>query len=229
MPSALLIQSNGQLDEPLLDQLRLENYDVLQAASGKEGLAAVRAHKPDIVLVDLGLPDMPGTEVCRGIRAEPELAALPVMVLSERGDEIDRVVAFELGADDYVTRPFSTRELLLRIRALLRRSRGGSKNASTLRAGRLEVDLDAHRAKLDERELALTAIEFRLLATLCTHGQRVQSREALLDAVWGADSKASTRTVDAHVKRLREKLGPVRNYVETVRGAGYRFAALDRR
>jgi two-component system phosphate regulon response regulator PhoB len=149
-----------------------------------------------------------------------------VMVVTARNDEIDRVVGFELGADDYVTKPFSMRELMLRIRAVLRRREARSPEIDRVEFGALRIDRDAHRVWVDEGEVELTALEFKLLVTLYERRTRVLTRGALLDHVWGIDTKISTRTVDAHVKRLREKMGGARDYIETVRGVGYRFAGL---
>ena len=226
MPRVLAIEDGTDLLEVLVYNLTQEGYEVDAATTGEEGLRLARRHVPELVLLDVMLPDMPGTDVCRSIRADARLASVPVVFLTARDDEIDRVVGFELGADDYVTKPFSMRELMLRVRALLRRSQSAPGTPTTLRAGRLKIDTEAHRAWVDEEEIPLTALEFRLLVTLCERGGRVQSREMLLDNVWGRDSTASPRTVDAHIKRLREKLGPVRNYVETVRGSGYRLAEV---
>jgi two-component system phosphate regulon response regulator PhoB len=170
------------------------------------------------------LPDVSGTEICRAIKDDPSTRTTPVVMLTARAEEIDRVVGFEIGADDYVTKPFSVRELVLRIRAVLRRSETRVAEANLVDFGTLRIDRDAHRVWVDFEEVELTALEFKLLVTLYDRRNRVQSRGALLDHVWGIDTKISTRTVDAHVKRLREKIGSARDYIETVRGVGYRFA-----
>jgi two-component system phosphate regulon response regulator PhoB len=170
------------------------------------------------------LPDLAGTEICRAIKDDPGTRHMPIVMVTARGEEIDRVVGFELGADDYVTKPFSVRELLLRVRAILRRSENEQPTGASIEFGTLRIDRDAHRVWVDAAEIELTALEFKLLVTLYERRNRVQSRSALLDHVWGIDTKISTRTVDAHVKRLREKLGSARDYIETVRGVGYRFA-----
>jgi two-component system, OmpR family, phosphate regulon response regulator PhoB len=170
------------------------------------------------------LPDLPGTEICRRIKADPRTRHVPVVMLTAKGDEVDRVVGFELGADDYVTKPFSVRELVLRLRAVLRRA-GSGRGADLPRAqvGPIRVDVEAHRAFVDGEEMDLTPLEFRLLTTFMSRLGRVQSREQLLEDVWEMSPEVETRTVDTHVKRLREKLGAGRDLLETVRGIGYRM------
>jgi two-component system phosphate regulon response regulator PhoB len=178
---------------------------------------------PDLVLLDLMLPDVEGTEVCRRLRADPKTKGIPIMMLTAKGDEVDRVVGFEIGADDYVTKPFSVRELLLRVRAVLRRGTE-PRESGTIQVGVLTIDGEAHRVFVEGREVALTALEFRLLSMLAGRRGRVQTREVLLNEVWGLHLNVETRTVDTHVKRLREKLGAAGGLIQTVRGVGYRFA-----
>jgi two-component system phosphate regulon response regulator PhoB len=170
------------------------------------------------------LPDTPGTEVCRQLRRGEETRDVPVIMLTARGEEVDRVVGFEVGADDYVVKPFSMRELLGRVAAVLRRRTGAKPGeAGAVRFGVLSVDREAHRVHVAGVEVELTALEFKLLCTLMDRKNRVQSREALLRDVWDLSPDINTRTVDTHVKRLREKLGQAADYVTTVRGVGYRF------
>ena len=216
-------------DEPdLLELLRVNlaqaGFEVELATGGREGLEKAHRRRPDLVVLDLMLPDLQGTEVCRRLRADAELGAVPILMLTARSEEIDRVVGLELGADDYVTKPFSPRELVLRARAILRRARGAGEAATTMRAGALELDPDRHRCRVGEREVKLTAKEFDLLRTLMERPGRVMTRDRLLDEVWGSDVTVTSRTVDTHLKRLREKLGDAGDLVETVRGVGYRFA-----
>lgn len=225
MAKILVVEDEPDLRAVLDWNLRQAGHDVLQADRGEDGLSLARAQKPDLILLDLMLPDVAGTEVCRTLKADVSTRGIPIVVVTARAEEIDKVVGFELGADDYVTKPFSVRELTLRVRAILRRADATPPPSSTVDFGHLRIDRDAHRVWIDQAEVELTALEFKLLWTLYERRNRVQSRGALLGHVWGADTRISARTVDAHVKRLREKLGAARDYVETVRGVGYRFAA----
>jgi two-component system phosphate regulon response regulator PhoB len=221
----LIVEDERDLVGVLEYNLQREGYHTQAAPDGERALNLLREDPiPDLVLLDLMLPDIPGTEICRTIRAQPRTRHLPVLMLTAKGEEIDRVVGFEVGADDYVVKPFSLRELLLRVKALLRRSNlpeGGESLPESF--GRLRIDPTSHRTWVDEREIKLTALEFRLLGTFLARRGRVQSREQLLGDVWGIHADVMTRTVDTHVKRLREKLGAAGEYVETLRGVGYRF------
>lgn len=225
MTRILVVDDEEDIHTVLQYNLEQLGYEVTSALTGKEGLRLCREMVPDLVVLDLMLPDLAGTEICRLLRASPVTAHIPVIMCTARTEEIDRVVGFELGADDYVTKPFSMRELALRIRAVLRRKSGPPPANGTLEFGDLRIDRDAHRVWVGETEVELTALEFKLLVTLCERRERVQSRSVLLDNVWGMRGDSSTRTVDAHVKRLREKLAHARNHIETVRGVGYRFTA----
>lgn len=226
MARILVIEDEVDIRQVLDYNLKSAGHEVVEASRGVDGLRLLRERVPDLVLLDLMLPDMPGTEVCRTIKDNPATRTLPVVMLTARGEEIDRVVGFEIGADDYITKPFSVRELVLRIRAVLRRRELPAGEAASIEFGNLRIDRAAHRVWVDGEEVELTALEFKLLVTLYERRNRVQSRGALLDQVWGIETKISTRTVDAHVKRLREKMGAARDYIETVRGVGYRFAEI---
>jgi two-component system phosphate regulon response regulator PhoB len=226
MARILVIEDEADIRQVLDYNLKSAGHEVVEASRGVDGLRLLRERIPDLVLLDLMLPDMPGTEVCRTIKDNPATRTLPVVMLTARGEEIDRVVGFEIGADDYITKPFSVRELVLRIRAVLRRRELPASEAASIEFGNLRIDRAAHRVWVDGEEVELTALEFKLLVTLYERRNRVQSRGALLDQVWGIETKISTRTVDAHVKRLREKMGAARDYIETVRGVGYRFAEI---
>ena len=227
----LVVEDEPDLALNLEYNLQKEGWRPEVAGTGGEALASALATPPALVILDLMLPDIAGTEVCRRLRANPDTESVPVLMLTAKADEIDRVVGFELGADDYVTKPFSVRELMLRVRALLRRaSAAGSTEpdapaepGETLLFGDLRVDVDGHRVWVADEERTLTALEFRLLTTLLGRKGRVQTRDSLLSEVWGYTAEVTTRTVDTHVKRLRSKIAPLGEYIETVRGVGYRF------
>ena len=218
-------------DEPdILELVRFgltqEGFSVETASTATEGLACMAERRPDLIVLDLMLPDMSGTEVCRKLRSQEATAELPVLMLTARGEEMDRVVGFEVGADDYVTKPFSPRELALRVKAVLRRSAPAGPSTATaglLSHAELSLDFERHRCKVAEEEIDLTAKEFGLLATLMRRPGRVFTREKLLDELWGSEVTVTHRTVDTHMKRLREKLGEAGRYIHTVRGVGYRF------
>ena len=224
MARVLVIEDEADIQSVLEYNLRQAGHEVLQATRGQEGLKLALRLVPDVVILDLMLPDVPGTEVCKALRQEPRLRDLAVLMLTAKNEEIDRVVGFEVGADDYVAKPFSVRELLLRLQVLLRRREAASGD-EPFQFGLLRVDRAARRIWVEGAEIELTALEFKLLVTLYDRRDRVQSRAVLLQDVWEMNAGVTTRTVDTHVKRLREKLGPARDYIETVRGAGYRFAA----
>ena len=220
----LVIEDEVDLATTLEYNLRAEGFQVRIAHSGRQGLAAAMADPvPDLIVLDLMLPDLAGTEICRRLREQDRTRDVPVIMCTAKGEEIDRVVGFEVGADDYVVKPYSVRELILRIRALLRRSQRIEDEPTVINFGRLKIDRDAHRAWVDKGEVALTALEFRLLHQFLARRGRVQTRDTLLSDVWGIDADVTTRTVDTHVKRLREKLGEAGAYIETLRGVGYRF------
>jgi two-component system, OmpR family, phosphate regulon response regulator PhoB len=233
MAKLLVVDDEDDIRQVLQFALEAHGHEVFAAASATQALATISAQSVDLVLLDLMLPDAPGTDVCRSLRASEKHKYTGIIMLTARGSEQDRILGFELGADDYVVKPFSNRELLLRVDAVLRRygprehlSRsGGEQTNQTVVFGVLRLDPFAHRAWVNDNEVELTALEFRLLATLHERRDRVQSRSVLLKDVWGIEAEIHTRTVDTHVKRLREKLGPAGDYVETVRGVGYRFAA----
>lgn len=225
----LLVDDEQDLIETLRYSLEREGFATLSAHSGAAALGILSQNQiPDLVLLDWMLPDMSGTEVCRTLRMTERTRQVPVIMVSARSEEIDRVVGFELGADDYVTKPFSVRELLLRIRAILRRRATEATSVEEPKFDRLRVDLERHQVWIDDQPITLTALEFRLLTTLMTRRGRVQTREMLLQDVWGLQVDVTTRTVDTHVQRLRKKLGTVvGNYIETLRGVGYRFLVSD--
>jgi two-component system phosphate regulon response regulator PhoB len=222
MARVLVVEDESDLQHVLEYNLRTAGYEVSVASLGAHALRIAADVRPDLILLDWMLPDMPGSDVCRALKSNPDTKGISVIFVTARSEEIDRVVGFELGADDYVPKPFSVRELLLRVGAVLRRAQQ-SESQESVDFGKLRIDRAAHRAWVDGAEIELTPLEFRLLLTLYDRRNRVQSRAALLDDVWDIQAELTTRTVDTHVKRLREKLGVVRDYVETVRGVGYRF------
>ena len=220
----LIVEDERDLLDTLDYNLQREGYRTRCAATGGEAIALANERPlPDLVVLDLMLPDIPGTEVCRSLRANELTRHVPVIMVTAKGEEIDRVVGFEMGADDYVTKPFSVRELALRIRAILRRAQAPEPEGEHLDFGRLRVDTSAHRCWVSGEEVQLTALEFKLLTTLMKRRGRVQTREVLLTDVWGFSADVTTRTVDTHVKRLRQKIGDAGGYIETLRGVGYRF------
>lgn len=219
----VIVEDEKDLADVMEFNLRQAGFETAACRDGEEALALVARRTPDLVLLDLMLPGVSGMDVCRQLKSSPRTKDVPVIMVTARGEEIDRVVGFELGADDFVTKPFSVRELVLRVRAVLRRGAHGETDVLQERVGPLQIDMEAHRAFLEDEELTLTALEFKLLATFMSRVGRLQTRETLLRDVWGSSPDLQTRTVDTHVKRLREKLGPGRNLLETVRGSGYRM------
>jgi two-component system phosphate regulon response regulator PhoB len=227
-PLILVVDDESDIVDTLTYNLQQDGYRTRSARSGGEAIKSSKERPaPDLVLLDLMLPDLSGTEVCRELRRDETMRRVPVIMLTAKDAEIDRVVGFEVGADDYVTKPFSVRELLLRVRAVLRRAKDApaAPNAKKVEFGELRVDPDAHQVWVGEAEVILTALEFRLLSTLLDRRGRVQTRTTLLEDVWGIHADITTRTVDTHVKRLREKLVGAGEYIETIRGVGYRLRA----
>ncbi len=227
MAHVLIVDDETDLARLVEFNLQQAGLETTIALNGEQALAAAKARTPDVVLLDLMLPDISGKEVCRRLRADTATRHVPIIMLTARGEEADRIEGFEVGADDYVTKPFSPRELVLRLKALLRRATL-KESTEQLKLGVLRLDLGAHRAFVEEAEIELTALEFKLLNHLMARPGKVQSREQLLADVWGVTSPLETRTVDTHVMRLRDKLGAGRNMVETVRGVGYRLSDESR-
>jgi DNA-binding response OmpR family regulator len=221
--AVLLVEDDARLGAMVAEYLGRHDVDVTLAPDGERGLAALRRGRFDVVLLDLMLPGIDGLEVCRRLRAAPEWASLPVLMLTARAEDVDKIVGLELGADDYLAKPFNPRELLARIRAVLRRGAPGAPRAR-VSAGGLAVDFDAREVAVDGRRVVLTHHEFELLATLARAGGRVLSRDQLMDAVRGHDAEAFDRSIDVHVSKLRAKLEKdprAPRYIKTVRGVGY--------
>jgi two-component system phosphate regulon response regulator PhoB len=223
----LIVDDERDLRELVDYNLRQAGYRTMHAASGAEALERARTHAPQLIVLDLNLPDTSGTEVCRQLKADPKTHSTAVLMLTARGTETDRIVGLELGADDYVVKPFSVRELVLRVDAIRRRTAkpGSPLSASRriLRRGPIELDVEAFIARVDGEEIPLTLLEFRLLAYLIEGEGRVRTRDDLLSNVWNTSPEAETRTIDTHVKRIRDKLGAAGEVIETVRGLGYRI------
>ena len=228
MARILVVEDEQDLASLLEYNLKIDGHEVDVARTGAAGIARHKTFKPELVLLDLMLPDIAGTEVARLIR-ETEGRRTPIIMVTARGEETDRVKGLELGADDYVVKPFSVKELLLRIKAVLRRHSeepaGQATVTASLGAGDIALDAERHEVRVKGEPVALTALEFRLLKTFLERPGRVQTRETLLSDVWGIDADITTRTVDTHIKRLREKLGPAGDIVETIRGVGYKLVS----
>ncbi len=225
-PSAkkiLVVDDEADVLDLVCMNLRAAGYAVATAENGAGALQKARAEKPDLIILDLMLPEMNGLEVCKVLKKEDATAAVPIIMLTAKTEEVDRIVGLELGADDYVAKPFSPRELVLRVKSVLRRGQEKPPEEEPLHLGDLFLDRARHEVTVKGRPIELTATEFKLLAVLMERRGRVQGRERLLNDVWGYESVIDTRTVDTHVRRLREKLGRAASYIETIRGVGYRI------
>ena len=220
----LIIEDEPDIRKTLEYNISREGYEVTCASSLSEGRQKLESASFTLLLLDLMLPDGSGLDLCRELKQDKSLSSMPVIILTAKDDEVDKVVGFELGADDYVTKPFSVRELILRVKAVLKRGERKSDNMEVQRQfGELKIDVDSHEVFVNDDQVSLTALEFKLLRQLVDRRGRVQSRDQLLSDVWGYSSDVTTRTVDTHIKRLREKLGDMGKYVQTIRGVGYKF------
>jgi two-component system, OmpR family, alkaline phosphatase synthesis response regulator PhoP len=223
----VIIEDEKDIVDLVRYNFRKEGFDVESFSSGKEGLEYVRKNSADLVLLDIMLPDLDGIEICKRVRADERLKGLSIIFLTAKGEEIDRVVGLEIGADDYVVKPFSPRELVARVKAVLRRQEQALGKAEVIEVSGLRLDSRTREVTLHGRSIQLSALEFRLLYFLASQPRRVFSREQLLDNVWGRDRFVTPRTVDVHVRRLREKIEKQEgepHFVQTVRGSGYRFS-----
>ena len=223
----LIVEDEHDVIKLLKYNLEKEGFKVNYTTDGSLVMAEIRRDEPDLVVLDLMLPGLDGLEICRQIRRNEKYASLPLLMLTARGEEADRVVGLEMGADDYVTKPFSMRELVARVRALLRRQEGPAAQRATLQRGTLTIDPSAHSVTIAGRRIELSALEFKLLHYLGSHPGMVFSRDQLLDRVWGDDRTVTPRSVDVYVRRVREKIEPqpqTPTYIQTVHGVGYRFA-----
>jgi len=220
----LIVEDHEDTRELLEYNLSASGFEVRAVRDGTAALEVVRPFQPDLVLLDLMLPGMDGLEICRKLKKNPDTSATPVIMLTAKGEEVDRIVGLELGADDYVVKPFSPRELILRIKAVLRRTpENAPDRVRTWEREGLRVDFEAHGIEVDGQPGQLTATEFKLLSELILGKGKVQTRDHLLDTVWDTHFEGYSRTVDTHIRRLRQKLGPYADWIETVRGVGYRF------
>jgi two-component system phosphate regulon response regulator PhoB len=222
-PKILVVDDEPDAVELIEFNLKGAGYEVMTAADGSEALKKARASVPDLIVLDLMLPEVDGLEVCKILRRDGATSAIPLIMLTAKAAEIDRVLGLELGADDYLTKPFSPRELVLRVKNLLRRDEGEGEKTDRFQLGDLLIDVPRHLVSVQGKRVDLTATEFKLLTVLAQRRGRVQSREQLLQDVWQYDNLIDTRTVDTHMRRLREKLGRAAKYLDTVRGVGYRF------
>ena len=219
----LIVDDEPDAVELIRFSLSTAGYEVITAEDGEQALKRARVAAPDLILLDVMLPEVDGLEVCKILRRDPATSAIPIIMLTAKAAEIDRVLGLELGADDYVTKPFSPRELVLRIKGMLRRGQPNETKADQIRLGELHIDIPRHLVLVQGKAIELTATEFKLLTVLAQRRGRVQSRDQLLQDVWEYDNMIDTRTVDTHMRRLREKLGRAAKYLDTVRGVGYRF------
>ena len=223
-PLILVVEDDRNLAKLLKYNLEKASYKCFLAESGEDALQLLAEKDVDLVLLDIMLPGIDGFEVCRKIRQHQLYRDLPIVMLTAKGEEIDKVLGFELGIDDYVVKPFSPRELNLRIRAILKRDRRGKRDVrEVMKCNGLEVDIARHSVKLDGKEVTLTLMEFKLLVVLLKRRGQAQSRETLLSDVWDVDKNINTRTIDTHITRLREKLGKTGKLIKTVRGLGYKL------
>ena len=218
-----IVEDEPDIRETLAYNLSQEGFKVSEFSDAESCLDKIQKRKPDLLILDLMLPGMSGLDLCKQIRTDKSLQNLAIIMLTAKGEEVDRIIGFELGADDYVTKPFSVRELILRVKVILKKQTDTTENNELVEFGPIKLNLDAHEVLINDDEIILTALEFKLLKHLIQRRGRVQTRDQLLGDVWGYSSEITTRTVDTHIKRLREKLGTVGDYIQTVRGVGYRL------
>ena len=220
----LVVDDEADIAELVCVNLEKNGFKTRRCPDGEQAMQALEDRLPDLVVLDVMMPGIDGLEVCRRIRARERTAALPVLMLTARAEEMDKVLGLEMGADDYLAKPFSPREMVARVRALLRRSGPQSPATTAKKSGVLEIDRERFEVRVKGKKVELTALEFQLLDFLAARPERVATRDLMLEEVWGMDSEAQTRTVDVHVRRLRKKLGPAAKYIQTLRGLGYKFS-----
>ena len=223
----LVVEDDKHISKLVKYNLEKAGFDSTVTITGEEALEVLDREAVDLIILDIMLPKMDGFETCKQIKQDKKLSHIPVIMLTAKGEEVDKVVGFELGADDYVVKPFSPRELVLRVKAILKRGKPKEEVKDILSVDKLTVDIPRHKVTIDKKEITLTQIEFKLLVTLMQRKGRVQSRDSLLEDVWDIAADVTTRTIDTHIKRLRQKLGKMGKMIETVRGIGYRFSEED--
>jgi DNA-binding response OmpR family regulator len=223
MKSILIIEDEKDIVDLIEYHLKQSGFSAISALDGSTGLERARKKRPNLIILDLMLPGMDGKDICRSLKSNPMTQSIPILMLTAKAEETDRLIGFELGADDYVTKPFSPKELVLRVKAILRRKEVDSEGEKIIQMGDLLIDIDRHHVSIKKSPVRLTSTEFKLLVELVSKKGRVQTREHLLDRVWGYTYEGYARTVDTHIRRLREKMGPLGDSIETIRGVGYRF------
>ena len=223
----LVVEDDKHISKLVKYNLEKAGFDCAVTVTGEDALEALDRESIDLIILDIMLPKMDGFETCRHIKQDKKLSGIPIIMLTAKGEEVDKVVGFELGADDYVVKPFSPRELILRVKAILKRGKPQEEEKDILSVDKITIDIPRHKVTVDKKEIKLTQLEFKLLVTLIKRKGRVQSRDGLLEDVWDIASDVTTRTIDTHIKRLREKLGKTGKLIETVRGIGYRFNEGD--
>ena len=226
-PKILIVDDETDALDILGYKLKEAGFIPIMAKDGTRALAMARDERPALILLDVMLPEVDGLEVCKILRRDPATSSIPILMLTARASEMDRVLGLELGADDYVTKPFSPRELVLRIKKILARAKTADEVVNQLRFGEVEIDVPRHSVTVAGKGVELTATEFRLVEVLARRRGRVQTRERLLQDVWGYDTPIDSRTVDTHMRRLREKIGSAASLLETIRGVGYRLKAEE--
>jgi len=223
----LIVEDDKHISKLIKFNLEKANYDCAIAATGEKALEALDDRPVDLIILDIMLPGMDGFGICRTIKEKEKLKNIPIIMLTAKGEEVDRIVGLELGADDYIVKPFSPRELVLRVKAILKRGKAEDIKKDILSAGDITIDIPKHKVTVKGKVIDFTQMEFKLLVTLMERRSRVQTRDRLLSDVWDMDSSIDTRTIDTHIKRLREKLGKSGSFIETVRGLGYKFKEED--
>lgn len=223
----LIVEDDKHISKLVKFNLEKANYECTIAASGEKAIGTLDSQPINLIILDIMLPGMDGYEICRAIKAKEKLKNIPIIMLTAKGEEVDRIVGLELGADDYIVKPFSPRELVLRVKAILKRGKVEDIIKDVLIAGDITIDIPKHRVTVKDKPIELTQMEFKLLVTLIERRSRVQTRDRLLSDVWDMDTNVDTRTIDTHIKRLREKLGKSGSLIETVRGLGYKLKEED--